>query len=89
MIMMSIQEVTDIINNLSETSVFENPTAWNTDTNAPYKFLMSCFETNKPLIKEKVDNIIKDFVDRETISICKDEINSKIYETIEEIYRRV
>jgi hypothetical protein len=77
--------VKEIIDNLSEFTIFKEPSAWDREPNKAYKVLQKEIESHFGRIKE----IVKESIDIETMKKLKENIDDKIQDAIYEIYKEI
>ena len=54
-------KVEGVIENLTDFSVFKSPDSWSRESNKSYKLLQEVVEDSRPLIEQRVKEIIKGF----------------------------
>ena len=72
-------KIVDIINKLSTYTVFQKKDAWEKEDSVAYKALQKEMENARPLIKNRVEQIIQDYPFHE---LDQDEIGEVVYQCV-------
>jgi hypothetical protein len=73
------EKITEVIRELSTYTVFRRKSEWEKEESIAYKTLQEEVVNNRPLIKDKVENIIKNYPFDE---LKRDEIGDVIYQCV-------
>ena len=77
-------KVLEIVNNLTEYSIFQKPDAWSRDTNGAYDILKSAIDSNKDRIKA----IVEDNIETQVLRSLKSSLKEHLTDAIQDIFTR-
>lgn len=79
------EKVQEVVQGLTEHTVFRKPNAWDDGCNSMYKFLQECMEKQKPMIEK----IVQENAEVMAMETIKGEIKTMIGEAIQQYYDKV
>jgi len=76
------KKVGEIVDNLSEFSVFKKPSAWDSESNSMYKFLIETINSRKG----QIASIVESSIEPQTLVVLKDSISDHIQDAIQDLF---
>lgn len=78
-------KVIEIVNDLTEFSIFKKPSMWSREPNNAYKFLQSCIEDEFDNVKK----IVSENIPQLTLAMLKQGMHESIQTAIQELYQKI